>query len=492
MRAFTVLLLLVAAAPAAEIGRWDRFENTVTNTRSYSDPYNDVTLKVTYSAPHGERIEFWGFYDGGSIWKLRFLPHQLGEWRYEAVFSDGARGVSGRFRVVASDIPGLIGVDEHNPIWFGYRGGRHVLIRSFHVGDRFFAANWPGGKRTVFLDWLGRQRYNMLSIASHYLNRDVEGRGRGWDTPKLWPLDAREYQRMETILDDLARHKILVFPFAGFFGKNSNYPRDPVGQLCYLRYTLARLAPYWNLLFNVAGPEPNLDETWMTSEDVERLGRLIKRLDPFGHIVSVHNRPGDDPYVASDWTDYGILQGPKTVNRCRLALGLLANHHPAKPLYAQETLWPGNIVHREPYTHTDIRKNAFVMLMCAAAINFADMNGRSSSGFTGSMDLADRIQERHDIIGRVWNFFESVPFWRMVPRPELVDNGYCLAEVGKHYLVYLEAPGRVNVRVSNGPYQVRWINPQDTKDVRLGGKSEDGRGLASPADGDDWLLELIR
>ena len=479
-------------SPQVNVGRWDRFEITVGNERSYADPYNDVTLNVTYTAPDGERIDFWGFHDGGSTWKLRFMPDRFGEWRYEAAFSDGAPGASGTFRVVESGIPGLIGVDEYNPMWFGYKGGRHLLIRSFHVGDRFFAANWAGEKRTAFLDWLGAQRYNMLSIASHYLNRDVEGRGRGWDTPKLWPLDAAEYRRMEAILDDLARRKIFVFPFAGFFGKESDYPRDPAGQERYVRYTLARLAPYWNLLLNVAGPEPNLRDHWMESKDVERLGRLIKRLDPFGHVVSVHNRTGDDPYIASDWTDFGVTQGPKTVNRSRLALAHLANHHLAKPLYAQETLWPGNILHKEPYANVDIRKNAFVMLMSAAAINFGDMNGLSSSGFTGTMDLADRFQERHDIIGKVWDFFESVPFWRMTPRPELVDNGYCLAEVGRRYLVYLESRGTVNVRVAGGPYSVRWINAQDTSDVRSGGSTEDGRNLASPADGDDWLLDLTR
>ncbi|MCP5117867.1 MAG: hypothetical protein GY953_44170, partial [bacterium] len=303
------------------------------------------------------------------------MPDRVGTWTYDAAFSDGSPGIRGSFRCVWSSIPGLIGVDEHNPMWFGYKGGRHLMVRSLHVGDRFFASNWPESKRVEFLGWLVGQRYNMLSVASHYLNRAEEGRGKGWDTPKLWPLNAAEYQRMEAHLDELARRQILVYPFAGFFGKNSNYPRDPADQLRYIRYTLARLGPYWNLLFNTAGPEPNLRKTWMENEDVVRLGRLIGELDVFGHIVSVHNRTGDDPYVASDWTDYGIQQGPKTVNRRRLARGLLANHSPTKPLYAQETLWAGNKFHREPYADVDLRKNAIVMTMCAAAINFGDMNG---------------------------------------------------------------------------------------------------------------------
>src|SRR5688500_2204300 len=130
-------------------------------------------------------------------------------------------------------LPGPLGKDRSNPIWFGFRDGRQLLVRSFHVGDRFFAANWDdpvredGEKRTAFLDWAQRHGYNMLSIASHYLNREVEGRGQGWDTPDLWPLDAAEYRKAEGVLDDLARRQILVYPFAGFFGRDSDFPRDP-------------------------------------------------------------------------------------------------------------------------------------------------------------------------------------------------------------------------------------------------------------------------
>jgi hypothetical protein len=80
---------------------------------------------------------------------------------------------------------------------------------------------------------------------------------------------------MEVILDDLARRGFIVFPFAGFFGQSSNYPRDPADQKHYVRHMLARLAAYPNVMWNTAGPEPNVGNVWMASEEVERLGRLI-------------------------------------------------------------------------------------------------------------------------------------------------------------------------------------------------------------------------
>ncbi len=132
------------------VGRWGRFEASMQNTRKYRNPYGDVTLKVTYKSPNGNQIKFWGFYDGGQTWKIRFMPEEVGTWKYNAVFSDGSDGISGVFECVRSDVPGMISVDETNPIWFGYKGGKHVLIRSFHVGDRFFAENWPSAKRKAF------------------------------------------------------------------------------------------------------------------------------------------------------------------------------------------------------------------------------------------------------------------------------------------------------------------------------------------------------
>lgn len=303
--------IFVQKQPMSTVGQWERFEVSLTNMRSYQDPYRDVQLNVVFIKPGGSKVSFWGFYDGGRVWKIRFMPDILGHWQYSAAFSDGAPGISGNFWVVKSNVPGILIAEKSNPIWFS-SSEKHTLIRGFHIGDRFFASNWPDRKRKEFLDWINKQGYNFLTIASHYLNREEEGRGKGWETPKLWPLNAAEYQKMEKILDDIERRQIYVYPFAGFFGKNSNFPKESSDQELYVRYTIARIGSYWNLVFNVAGPEPNLKNTWMLSKDVERLGRLIKGLDVFGHMLTVHNATGDDPYRDSDWTTFGTLQGPKT------------------------------------------------------------------------------------------------------------------------------------------------------------------------------------
>lgn len=481
------------AAGDLSVGRWDRFEASVRNAKDYRNPHADVTLDVTYENPDGKTTKFWGFHDGAETWKLRFMPDMIGTWKYDAVFSDGSPGISGTFECVRSDIPGMISIDETNPAWFGYKGGEHVVIRSFHVGDRFFAENWPAAKRRAFLDWAQTQGYNMLSVASHYLNRDAKGRGRGWRTPDLWPLDAVEYRKAETILDDLSARKIMVYPFAGFFGQSSDFPTAHAEQIRYVKYALARFGPYWNVLFNVAGPEPKIKarefQNVMAFMDVNRLGQMISELDVFAHPISIHNPSGDDPHKDEDWLSFVTLQGWKGTDLSEVYSGMLRNHHDAKPLYAQEVFWPGNMYHKIS-KEADIRKKAFVLMMSAAAINYADMNGNSSTGFSGTMDLPDVNQANHDIVRKVWDFFETIPFYRMSPRPRTVDNGFCLADEGRYYLVYLADGGTVNVSVRAGSYSVTWINAQDASDRHASGTTNDGKNLSSPGGGDDWLLLL--
>lgn len=489
--------VLNADEPTKEVGLWDQIEHVVTNPKPYDDPYGDVTLDVRYTRPDGSVIEFWGFYDGASRWRFRCLSDQLGEWQYTAKFSDGQSGAAGTFRCVESDLPGRIGAYPPNPIWFGCGTGEPILLRSLHCGDRFFARNWDdpfdlqdGEKRKVFLDWAQSQGYNTLSIASHYMNRQAQGRGIGWDTPRLWPLNAKEYRSMEAVLDELARRRIVVFPFAGFFGRDANFPTAPAQQTQYLRYTIARLGAYWNLLFNVAGPEPRLrSKPYMSFENICRLGSEIHELDVFGHLITVHNATGNDIYRAEPWIGFGTLQGPKTLDRNRLARDLLRNHHPARPLFAQETLWPGNTFGHPAYSDDDIRRNAYVILFSGAMINFGDMHGSSSSGFSNSMNPAEAQPRRHAIIQRVWETFDTLPWARLKPRPDLVNAGYCLAAPGNEYVVYLDQPVAVDVKIEGGPLEITWINARNTSDRSTKGLTDDGRYLTPPGN-NDWILHL--
>lgn len=475
---------------AAEVGQWDIFEASVRNPQRYNNPYKDVSLNVTYTKPDGSKVKFWGFYDGGNTWKIRFMPDLLGTWKYLAKFSDGQTGVSGSFQSVSSSIPGMVSADETNPRWFGYKGGKHELIRSFHSGSELFSYAWDdpskkddGNKRTVFLNWIQDRGYNMLSVGNFIIGKN------GFN--KLWPLNATEYRKTEAILNDLTKRKLLVYPFYGFFGNGTDYPQNPADRELYIKYVLARFGSYWNLFLNVAGPEPNL-KNYLSLREVKQQGFAIAKADVFDHLLGIHNKDGDDPYRYARWASFTTLQGEYT-DLVALNRYFLKNHTGNRPVYAQETLWPGNVL--QPFANaplSTVRKHVWVHMMSAVSLNYGDQDGRNSSGFSGSLDPKDAIQARHDVPKKVWDFMETVPFYRMKPCPEVVSSGvgFCLGEAGKHYLVYVPSRGSVSLRLpGKAQFRATWINGQNTRDRRSAGVGTDQQ-FSSPFDGDDWLLEL--
>ena len=409
------------------------FECTIHRKPETPYPYGETELFVTFVSEHGSSVAFWGFYDGDAIWKIRFMPTELGMWHYCAHFSDDTETeFYGAFHCVPGEIPGMIGTDCQNPMWFGYSSGEHFFMRSFHVGDCFFADNWPDSSRTAFLDWAEQQGYNTLSIASFFINRQTYRRGMGWNTPSLWPIDPKEYRKAEKILDLLAQRKFIIFPFAGFFGREGFYPSAHRDQVRYIRYIIARWGCYWNLLFNVAGPEPLLDvNPYLTVAEIDKLGRLIAKNDIYHHALTVHNQMGDDQFGKKKYQSYTTLQGPKTTSLSELRRSLVANHPKTGPLYAQETLWTGNVYAHPPYTDTELRRNAYVIALSAAALNYGDMDGDSSSGFSGQPELARRVQRRHDIVKSVWDRVSRFPYYLMRPDDTVATQAYALTDETK-------------------------------------------------------------
>jgi len=98
-KAFSLLLALSVAlaaltlpgtAYAADytVQRWQTVEIPLTSTVAYSDPFLDVDVTATFSGPGGATITRPAFWDGGSVWKIRFAPTVAGNWSMTTSASD--------------------------------------------------------------------------------------------------------------------------------------------------------------------------------------------------------------------------------------------------------------------------------------------------------------------------------------------------------------------------------------------------------------------
>jgi hypothetical protein len=91
-------------------------------------------------------------------------------------------------------------------------------------------------------------------------------------------------------------------------------------------------------------------------------------------------------------------------------------------------------------------------------------------------------------------FFTRFDWWKTDPHDELVDQGYCLAEPGEVYVIYLPYGGQVTASLEAGTYHVQWFNPRDGTFVPLADAPGGSAAWKSPAasDSGDWVLLLQR
>ncbi len=133
---------------------YDVFEITYHHPSDYADPFHDVTVEVTFTAPSGQRRTVGGFFYGSSekpeirvsepdargrrtvqylyatrdLWKARFAPDETGKWTYYSAFATrdglGWRG-DGTFTCVEGRVRnrGFIRPDLANPYRWLYADG---------------------------------------------------------------------------------------------------------------------------------------------------------------------------------------------------------------------------------------------------------------------------------------------------------------------------------------------------------------------------------
>ena len=112
--------------------------------------------------------------------------------------------------------------------------------------------------------------------------------------------------------------------------------------------------------------------------------------------------------------------------------------------------------------------------------------------FDQPMQAADRTWIE---LGGTRAFLETLPFWKMAPRPDLVVEGKALmlAAPGVAYALYLPEGGSVAVALAEGTdYQAAWWDPSQGRDgaLRQAGSVAGGtRSFTAPAAG-DWALSL--
>lgn len=486
-----------------QVPLWGLFEASVTNSRSYTNPFTDTELHTRFVSPSGRAYTFFGFYDGdgnggqqGNIWKLRFMCLQQGTWSWSASFTDGAPGASGSFQCLDSALPGPLQPDPHNPRWLQQPTGAHFLPRWYYLHELLFSQE--GTWQQDVDNLLVAKGYNTVTV----LTTQAETlKVNGWDyrpyeTPYFYPwlkdgtsvrwdtFDLRAWHKLDRVLRYLQDRRIYIYFFDGFFPNiPPRFPDDAAMEQAYLRYALARTGPYWNVTHNVTF---EFDE-FMSTSRLNRIGRYIHSIDPFHTLLTVHDTQGYDALVQSEtWLDLANLQyNAGTAGSASISNPFVLSHYRGKPVSGTELVWEGP----DKLNADQVRRGGWGILIGGGFFLYGefDLDGAGVGPYGAG--------QAHPYLKVMFDFMEDIPYWTMSPHNELVSSdSYCLADPGREYVVYAEQGGtvRVDLTGASGTLQVRWLNPR-TGQYTAGGQVPGGtaHSFTNPAaDANDWILHL--
>lgn len=343
-------LSLAAASAAAQqfraVERWDVFELTLRRGPPVDDSLVPGELSAIFQQGAIEH-QVDGFSQGGAIYGLRFMPDREGEWTFETRSNVAGLSLRGRFTCIAPSGRNHGPVRVRDGFHFGYADGTPFRP----VGTTCYAWTHQGDdleRRT--LETLRSAPFNKIRMCvfpKHYTynrneplhspyERDAAGKP---DFTRFNPTFFANLERRILALRDLGIEAdlILFHPYDrwGYAGMGAEHDER------YLRQVVARFAAYRNVWWSMANEFNFVKQK--TVADWDRLCRIVKERDPYGHLLSVHNG-GSDGDVLYDhhkpWITHVSIQSK------HLTSGMQLREQFRKPVIFDECYYEGDIPQR--------------------------------------------------------------------------------------------------------------------------------------------------
>ena len=275
-----------------DVERWGIFELTLEGPAD-GNPFMDVTLEAVFRFKN-RVVPVEGFYDGGGIYKVRFMPDTVGAWQYETKSNcDALNGRTGEFACVAAS-PGNHGpVRVVNSFHFAYEDG----TPHYSVGTTCYVWNHQGDaleeQTLATLEKAPFNKIRMCVFPKHYSYNQNEPDYHpfegcledGWDFTRFNP---PFWQHLEKRIGNLMAlgieaDLILFHPYDRWGYSKMDAETDDR----YLHYVVARLAAYRNVWWSFANEYDLMRDKTML--DWDRFFRIVQTSDPAQHLRGVHN-----------------------------------------------------------------------------------------------------------------------------------------------------------------------------------------------------------
>jgi hypothetical protein len=336
------------ARSAEVVEQWSHFEVSL-NGPTNGNPFLEVRFSARFELD-GTATDAAGFYDGGGIFRVRFMPERLGRWRYTTRSSaPELDGKTGEFNVSKPSPENHGPVRVHDTFHFAYADGQPFK----QVGTTCYAWTHQG-------DALEEQTLRTLAASPfNKIRFCVFPKRYDWNTnePGLYPFEGKPprtweftrfnpkfFQHLEKRIADLRKlgleaDVILFHPYdKGHWGFDRMKPGEDDR---YLRYVVSRLAAFRNVWWSLANEYDFMKEK--SEPDWDRLLQVVQAADPYGHLRSIHN--GARLYNHTQpWVTHASIQNGSAVEDAGRAV--LYRDVYRKPIVFDEVKYEGNIPRR--------------------------------------------------------------------------------------------------------------------------------------------------
>jgi len=481
--------------------QYAKYQIDLTSSESYEDPiYQVKDFYALFVSPTGRELRINGFWDGGTNWRIRFAPDELGEWSYQTTCSDttnaGLHGKSGNFDCIRND----------SELTIYQKGGVVHPAGAYYLthqdGTPFFwvaCTAWNGALKSTEQEW---DKYLQHRVDNHYntiqfvttqwrgADMDSEGEVAYEGSGKI-SINPGFFQRMDKKVDRINEFGLVASPVilwalpkgdGRYLSPGYHLPIDEAVILA--KYIVARYG--------------GNQVVWMLGGDGQYYGELEERWKTIGRRVfnDIHHAPVTlhphgrswigDIYADEAWMDIVCYQSSHSnaagtvdwINK-----GPIANRWDKIP--------PRPIINMEPnyeeihfrITDEDVRNASYwsVFATPPSGITYGangiwpwiregeqilNHRGLNASTWEKSIDFPGSIQ-----IGYMSEFMQQFDWWNLTPAQELlmdqpgeaVYNQYISLLRSDSYdqvLAYLPVAGTIKIRNKlNLDYQGRWFNP---------------------------------
>jgi len=477
----------IASARATEaVERWGRYEVALTQAKSYENPFTQVWLKCVFRCGE-DALTVDGFYDGGTMWKVRFMPVREGEWLYRTESNDP--GLNGRSGAFACGPPGK---GNHGPM---------VIRKTYHFAYADGTPYYPLG--TTLYNWVHReealQRQTLATLRNHTFNKVRFCAFPKWYKynrvePPLypWPKKGKDefdrdrfnpayFRHLERRLEDLLNMGIvadiiLFHPYDRWGHSKMSQVQDDA----YLKYIISRLAAYRNVWWTMA----NEYDLVKPAKDWDHIFKKVRELDPYDHPRSNHN--------CRTWYDHS----QPWVTHCNIQHGtdlynvtLKARNQYKKPVVIDEYRYEGDIP--EGWGNRageDEARSHWAIALGGGYGSHGETyyNKEEKLWWAVGGRLIGTSPRRLAFLRKI---MEQSPYEELEPTPELSPGNYVLSRPGEYYLIYFTGQAATTFQlVGARPYKVDGIDTWNMTITPLG-SAEAGTFSFTPP-GADYLLRL--